>query len=189
MTTTPNHSRYRRPCLYAVSSAAPGPIGRQRLAIVQNTTDILLQAPLLPSSGCFCRSGASSLKHRCGSAAVRACGRSDELWTPCQDALLPAILTVRRHWLPVTACKRAIVIPDIADAPIDIREGCPLFPSVGKTAHSAVFHSCVGAATAIRSLWRRLGTGGLHEHRASDQERCKRTDGDFCFHGRSFRGV
>jgi hypothetical protein len=26
-------------------------------------TDILLQAPLLPSSGCFCRSGASSLKH------------------------------------------------------------------------------------------------------------------------------
>src|SRR5467141_3350664 len=106
-----------------------------------------------------------------------------------KNALLPAILTVRRHWLPVTACKRAIVIPDIAVAPIDIRAGCPLFPSVGKTAHSAVFHSCVGAATAIRSLWLRLGMGGLQEHRAGDQERCKRTDGDFCFHGRSFRGV
>ena len=63
-----------------------------------------------------------------------------ELWTPCQDALLPAILSVRRHWPPMTACKRAIVCR-IADAPIDIREGCPLFPSVGKTAHSAVFHS------------------------------------------------
>jgi hypothetical protein len=86
------------------------------------------------------------------------------------------ILAVRRHWLPVTACKRAIVIPYIADAPIDIREGCPLFPSVGKTALSAVFHSCVGAATAIRSLWLRLGMGGLQEHRAGDQERCKRTD-------------
>jgi hypothetical protein len=33
LTTSPNHSRYRVPCLYAVSSAAPGPIGRQRLAI------------------------------------------------------------------------------------------------------------------------------------------------------------
>jgi hypothetical protein len=31
----------------------------------------------------------------------------------------------------VTTSKRAIVIPDIADAPIDIREGCPLFPSFG----------------------------------------------------------
>ena len=41
LTTTPNHSRYRHPCLYAVSSAAPGPIGRQRLAIVQNTTNLL----------------------------------------------------------------------------------------------------------------------------------------------------
>ncbi len=28
LTTTPNHSRYRHPCLYAVSSAAPGLIGR-----------------------------------------------------------------------------------------------------------------------------------------------------------------
>src|SRR6266446_214150 len=44
-----------------------------------------------------------------------------------KNALLPAILTVRRHWLPVITRKRAIVIPDIADAPIDIREGCPLF--------------------------------------------------------------
>src|SRR5467141_1854791 len=121
----------------------------------------------------------TTLKHRCGSAAVRACGRSDELWTPCQDALLPAILAVRRHWLPVTACKRAVVIPYIADAPIDIREGCPLFPSVGKTADSAVFHSCVGAATAIRSLWLRLGTGGLQEHRAGDQEHRKRSLKDF----------
>src|SRR5580704_2680367 len=124
----------------------------------------------------------TTLKHWCGSAAVRACGRSEELWTPCQDALLPAILSVRRHWLPMTACKRAIVCR-IADAPIDIREGCPLFPSVSETADSAVFHSCVGAATAIRSLWLRLGMGGLQEHRAGDQERCKRTDRDFCFHG------
>src|ERR1700738_3985623 len=59
----------------------------------------------------------TTLKHWCGSAAVRACGRSEELWTPCQDALLPAILSVRRHWLPMTACKRAIVCR-IADAPI-----------------------------------------------------------------------
>jgi hypothetical protein len=51
-----------------------------------------------------------------------------------RSALLPAILTVRRHGLPVTACKRAIVVPDIADAPIDIGEGCPLFPSIGNTA-------------------------------------------------------
>jgi hypothetical protein len=28
LTTTPNHSRYRHPCLYAVSSTAPGLIGR-----------------------------------------------------------------------------------------------------------------------------------------------------------------
>jgi hypothetical protein len=44
----------------------------------------------------------------------------------------------------MTACKRPIVIPDIADAPIDIREGCRLFPSVGNTADSrqgAVLHS------------------------------------------------
>jgi hypothetical protein len=92
-----------------------------------------------------------------------------------------------RHWLSVTACKRAIVIPYIAAAPIDIREGGCLLPSVGKTAGSAVFHSCVGAAHAIRSLWRRLGTGGLQEHRAGDQERCKRSVKDF--HGRSFRCV
>jgi hypothetical protein len=104
-----------------------------------------------------------------------------------EEALLPAILTVRRHWLPVIARKRAIVIPDIADAPIDIREGCPLSPSVSKTADSAVFHSSVGAARAIRSLWRRLGMGGLQEHRAGDQERCKRSVKDF--HGRSFRCV
>src|SRR5271167_1954937 len=77
------------------------------------------------------------------------------------------------------ACKRAIVVPYIADAPIDIREGCPL-PSVGKTADSAVFHTCVGAARAIRFLWRRLGMGGLHEHRAGDQE-CKRSVKDFAW--------
>jgi hypothetical protein len=34
-----------------------------------------------------------------------------------------------RHRLPVTT----IIIPDIADAPIDVGEGCPLFPSVGNT--------------------------------------------------------
>ncbi len=38
------------------------------------------------------------------------------------NAPLPAILTVRRHWLSVTTSERAIVIPYIADAPIDIRE-------------------------------------------------------------------
>jgi hypothetical protein len=90
----------------------------------------------------------------------------------------------------MTACKRPIVIPDIADAPIDIREGCPLFPSVGNTADSrqgAVLHSDLGAATAIRSLWRRLGIGRLHEHRPGDQEHCKRTEKDF--HALSFRDV
>jgi hypothetical protein len=101
------------------------------------------------------------------------------------NALLPAILTVRRHRLPVTTCKRAIVVPDIADTPIDISEGCTLFPTVGNTADSrqgAVFHSNVGAACTIGSLRHRLGLGGLQEHRAGDQERCKRTEGDF--HGR-----
>jgi hypothetical protein len=103
---------------------------------------------------------------------------------------LPAIVTVRRHWLSVTASKRAIVIPDIADAPIDIREGCFLFPPVGNTAdgrQGAVFHSCVGAALAIGSLWRRLGMGRLQEHIADDEERCKRTDRKF--HRRSFQSV
>jgi hypothetical protein len=107
-----------------------------------------------------------------------------------KNALLPAILTVRRHWLPVTTRKRAIVIPDITDAPIDIREGCPLFPSIGNTAdgrQGAVFHSHIGAACAIGSLWRRLGMAGLQEQRAGDQERCKRTERDV--HDRSFRCV
>jgi hypothetical protein len=79
-----------------------------------------------------------------------------------------------------------MVIPDIADAPIDIRQGCPLFPSVGNTADSrqgAVFDSYIGAATAIRSLWRRLGMSGLQEYRGGDQERCNRTDRDLQFHG------
>jgi hypothetical protein len=95
---------------------------------------------------------------------------------------LPAILTVRRHRLPVTACKRAIVIPDIANASIDIGERCPLFPSVGNTADGrqrAVFHSYVGAACTIGSLRHRLGMAGLQEHRADNQERCKRTERDF----------
>jgi len=51
---------------------------------------------------------------------------------------------VRRHRLPVAAGKRAIVIPDIADAPIDIGEGGPLFTAVGNAAdggQGAVFHS------------------------------------------------
>jgi hypothetical protein len=111
---------------------------------------------------------------------------SERLRCRPKNALLPAIVTVRRHWLSVTTSKRAIVIPDIADAPIDIREGCPLFPSVGNTADSrpgAVFHPYVGAATPIRSVWCRLGIGGSHEHRAGDQERCKRSEKDF--HGRS----
>jgi hypothetical protein len=92
----------------------------------------------------------------------------------------------------VIALKRAIVIPDIADAPIEIRERCPLFPSVGNAAdsrQSAVFHSYVGAASEVGSFWRRLGMRGPREHRADDQERCERTDRDFHFHGRSFRGV
>ena len=93
-------------------------------------------------------------------------------------ALLPTILMVRRHRLPVTACKRAIVIRNIADAPIDIGEGCPLFASVGNTADGCqhtVFHSYVGAACTIGSLRHRLGIGGLQKHRAGDQECCKRT--------------
>ena len=79
----------------------------------------------------------------------------------------PAILMVRRHWLSVTTFKRAVVIPDIADESIDIGEGCPLFPSVGKTAdgyQGAVFHSYLGAACAIGSLRHRLGMGGSREH-------------------------
>jgi hypothetical protein len=98
-----------------------------------------------------------------------------------RSALSPAILTVRRHWLPVTTCKRAVVIPYITDAPVDIAEGCPLFPSVGNTAdgyQGAVFHSYVGAACAIGSLRHRLGMGGLREHRGGDQERNKRTKRD-----------
>ena len=88
----------------------------------------------------------------------------------------------RRHRLPVATCKRTIVIPDIADAPIDIGEGCPLFPSVGNTADGrqcAVLHSYVGAACAIGSLRHRLGMGGLQKHRGGDQDRCKRTKRDF----------
>jgi hypothetical protein len=90
------------------------------------------------------------------------------------------------------APKRAIVIADIADASIYIREGCPLFPSVGNTANSgqgAVYHSYVGAAAAVGSRWRRLGMRELQRHRASDQERGNRTDKDFHFHRRFFRGV
>jgi hypothetical protein len=70
-----------------------------------------------------------------------------------ENAPLSTILTVRRHWLPMLARKRAIVIPDIADASIDIREGRPLFPSVRDTADSrqgAVFHSYVGAVSFDR---------------------------------------
>jgi hypothetical protein len=90
----------------------------------------------------------------------------------------------------VIARKRAIVIPDIADATIDIREGCPLFLSVGNTAdgrQGAVFYSYVGTACAIGSGWRGLGMGGLREYRTGDQEHCKHTEKDF--HGRSLRGV
>jgi hypothetical protein len=100
-------------------------------------------------------------------------------------SFLPAILTVRRHRLPVTTCEPAIVIPDIADAPIDIGEGCPLFSSVGHTAdgcQGAVFHSYFGAACTIGSLRHRLGMGGLQERGAGDQERCKRTERDFHGH-------
>jgi hypothetical protein len=89
---------------------------------------------------------------------------------------------VRRHRLSVTTFKRAIVIPDIADASIDIGEGCPLFPSVGNTADGCegpVFHSYVGAACAIGALRHRLGMGVLREHRAGDQEQKKRTKSNF----------
>ena len=88
---------------------------------------------------------------------------------------------VRRRRLPVAAGKRAILIPDIADAPIDIGEGGPLFPAVGNAAdggQGAVFHSHVGAACAIGSLRRRLGMSGLQAHGAGDQERCKRNERD-----------
>jgi hypothetical protein len=98
-----------------------------------------------------------------------------------RTALSPAMLMVRRHRLPVTTRKRAVVIPYITDAPIDIAEGCPLFPSVGNTAdgyQGAVFHSYVGAACAIGSLRHRLGMGGLRDHRSGDQERKKRTQKD-----------
>jgi hypothetical protein len=118
-------------------------------------------------------------------ARWRAAGDAAPILPKPRIALLPAILTVRRHRLPVTTCKRAIVIPDIADAPINIGEGCPLFPSIGNTAdgcQSAVFHSYIGAASAIGSLRHRLGMGGLQKHRGGDQERCKRTKRDF--HGR-----
>ena len=70
-----------------------------------------------------------------------------------ENAPLSTILTVPRHRLPMLARKRAIVIPDIADASIDIREGRPLFPSVRDTADSrqgAVFHSYVGAVSFDR---------------------------------------
>jgi hypothetical protein len=132
-------------------------------------------------------------EHLAGVLFRFARGSSNQQSVAClraMNSLLPAILTVRRHRLPVIARERPIVIPDIADAPIDIRERCPLFPSVGYTADSrqgAVFHSYVGAAAAIGSLWRRFGMGGLHEHRAGDQERRKRTEKDF--HGRSFCDV
>lgn len=101
---------------------------------------------------------------------------------PEENALLSAILTVRRHRLPVATCKRAIVIPDIAHAPIDIGEGCRLFPSIGNTAdgcQGAVFYSYVGAAArAIGARRHRLGMGELQEHGAGEQERCKRNERD-----------
>jgi hypothetical protein len=96
-----------------------------------------------------------------------------------RTALSPAILMVRRHRLSVTTFKHAVVIPYIADAPIDIGEGCP---SVGNTAdgdQGAVFHSYVGAACAIGALRHRLGIGGLRDHAARDLERNKRTQKDF----------
>jgi hypothetical protein len=109
-----------------------------------------------------------------------------------RTALSPAILMVRRHRLSVTTFKRAIVIPDIADASIDIGEGCPLFPSVGNTADGCegpVFHSYVGAACAIGALRHRLGMGVLREHRAGDQEQKKRTKSNFHQSLRSVLGL
>jgi hypothetical protein len=79
-------------------------------------------------------------------------GQAPRTVLPKPRMFLPVILTVGHHWLPVIACKRAIVIPDIADTPIEIRERCPLFPSVGNPAdgrQGAVFHSYVNAACAI----------------------------------------
>jgi hypothetical protein len=95
--------------------------------------------------------------------------------------------TVGRHWFPVIACKRAIVILDIAKTPIEIREGCPLFPSVGNSAdgrQGAVFHSYLDAACAIGSRWRGLDMGG-REYRAGDQQHCKHAER--YFHGRSLQ--
>jgi len=106
---------------------------------------------------------------------------------PKPRMFLPAILTVGRHWFPVIACKGAIVILDIAKTPIEIREGCPLFPSVGNSAdgrQGAVFHSYLDAACAIGSRWRGLGMGG-REHRAGDQQHCKHAER--YFHGRSLQ--
>jgi hypothetical protein len=88
---------------------------------------------------------------------------------------------VRRHRQSVITCKRAVVIPDIADAPIDIAEGCALFSSVGNPADGCegpVFQSYVGAACAIGALRHRLGMGGFREHGAGGQERNKRTRKD-----------
>jgi len=98
-----------------------------------------------------------------------------------RTALSPAILMVRRHRLSVTTFKHAVVILYITDAPIDIAEGCALFPSVGNTAdgyQGAVFHSYFGAACTIGALRHRLGIGGLPDHRARDLERNKPTQKD-----------
>jgi hypothetical protein len=106
---------------------------------------------------------------------------------PKPRMFLPAILTVGRHWFPVIACKRAIVILDIAKTPIEIREGCPLFPSVGISAdgrQGAVFHSYLDAVCAVGSRWRGLGMGG-REYRARDQQHCKHAER--YFHGRSLQ--
>jgi hypothetical protein len=109
-----------------------------------------------------------------------------------RTALSPAILMVRRHRLSVTTFKHAVVILYITDAPIDIAEGCALFPSVGNTAdgyQGAVVHSYVGAACAIGALRHRLGIGGLREHRAGDQERNKCTKSNFHQSLRSVLGL
>jgi hypothetical protein len=63
--------------------------------------------------------------------------------------------------LPAIAQQHAVVVPDIADALIDVCESCSLLSPVGPTAdrrQGTAFHSYIGTASEIGSL-RRLRTG------------------------------
>ena len=106
-------------------------------------------------------------EHLAGVLFRFARGSSNQQSVAClraMNSLLPAILTVRRHRLPVIARERPIVIPDIADAPIDIRERCPLFPAVGNSADGrqrAVFHSYIGCSLRDGSPAASIGHGRI----------------------------